>query len=153
MGRIFLENGGLETVTSYGLKVPRGVGVTVDQVQQVMPARHLSFFLNLESFLVYPRFIFAHAGLNPERDIASQVGEDLYWIRDPFINNVHRFEKTVVFGHTPYENVLFHLPYKIGIDTGLVYGNMLTAVELVQGHIFQVRRHSQRVEVSTFPAD
>jgi serine/threonine protein phosphatase 1 len=150
MGRIFLENGGVETAQSYGLKAPRGVPIAVDQFQQVIPARHLSFFLNLERYLVFPKFIFAHAGLNPERDLLHQVGEDLFWIRDPFINNIHRFERVVVFGHTPYEDVLFHLPYKIGIDTGLVYGNMLTAVELVHGHVFQVKRSGEKVSVSTF---
>ena len=152
MGRVYLENGGIETVSSYGLKVPRGVGVSVDQVQQVIPARHLAFFLNLERYLVFPDFIFAHAGVNPERDLLSQVGDDLYWIRDPFINNVHRYEKVVVFGHTPYEDVFFNMPYKIGIDTGLVYGNMLTAVELVHRHVFQVKRRANAVQVSTFTA-
>jgi serine/threonine protein phosphatase 1 len=43
-----------------------------------------------------------------------------------------------VFGHTPYERILLHLPFKIGIDTGLVYGNRLSCVELVEGRLFQV---------------
>lgn len=153
MGRIYLDNGGVETAQSYGLKVPRGLGISVDQVQQVIPARHLAFFLNLERYLVYPEYVFAHAGLNPERALDNQVGDDLFWIRDPFINNVHNFGKVVVFGHTPYEDVLFHLPYKIGVDTGVVYGNMLSAVELVHRLVFQVKRSTTDVLVSTFPAD
>lgn len=151
MGRIFMENGGRETAQSYGLNAPKGVPIAVDQLQQVMPPRHLAFFLNLESYLIFPHVVLAHAGLNPERDLMAQVGDDLFWIRDPFINNIHRFEKIVVFGHTPYKDVLFHLPYKIGIDTGLVYGNMLTCIEVINGHLFQIKRGGRTVELSTFP--
>ena len=150
-GRIYLENGGRETAQSYGINAPKGVPISVDQLQQVMPPRHLAFFLNLESYLVFPHIVIAHAGLNPERDLMTQVGDDLFWIRDPFIQNIHRFEKIVVFGHTPYEDIFFNLPYKIGIDTGLVYGNMLTCVELMHGHIFQVKRNAAVVDVTTFP--
>ncbi len=151
MGHIFLDNGGRETIASYGIRAPRGAAIAVEQVQQVLPARHLAFFLNLENFVVFPGLVVVHAGLNPERALDAQIGTDLFWIRDQFIANVHRFERIVVFGHTPYENVLFHLPYKIGIDTGLVYGNMLTCVELMHGHLFQVKRGASAVETSTFP--
>jgi serine/threonine protein phosphatase 1 len=36
---------------------------------------------------------------------------------------------TVVFGHMPFETPLV-MADRIGIDTGAVYGNFLTAVEL-----------------------
>jgi len=35
----------------------------------------------------------------------------------------------IVFGHIPFASPLF-LADRIGIDTGAVYGNMLTALEL-----------------------
>ena len=50
----------------------------------------------------------------------------------------------MVFGHTPMRGVLIDLPYKIGIDTGLVYGGMLTCVEFTEGVCYQVQR-GQRV--------
>ena len=43
---------------------------------------------------------------------------------------------------------MFHLPYKIGIDTGLVYGNALTAIELSEERVFQIE--SQSVEIEEF---
>jgi len=52
---------------------------------------------------------------------------------------------TVVFGHTPRREILVDLPYKIGIDTGCVYGGRLTAVELTEGVAYQVARGERQV--------
>ena len=58
----------------------------------------------------------------------------------------------MIFGHTPYWEVMFHLPYKIGIDTGLVYGNKLTCIELNEHRILQIKRGEIQVTESTFDA-
>jgi serine/threonine protein phosphatase 1 len=58
----------------------------------------------------------------------------------------HWTGKTVVFGHTPFEDIFLHLPFKIGIDTGCVFGNKLSAVELVNGRLFQVDRCGSEVK-------
>ena len=47
---------------------------------------------------------------------------------------------TVVFGHTPMRAVMVDLPYKLGIDTGLVYGGKLTCIEFTEGVLYQVSR-------------
>jgi serine/threonine protein phosphatase 1 len=65
-----------------------------------------------------------------------QSVEDLLWIREKFIHSPRPFEKRVVFGHTPFEKPLVE-PDKIGIDTGAVYGNMLTCVQLPDEVFFQ----------------
>jgi serine/threonine protein phosphatase 1 len=70
-----------------------------------------------------------HAGLRPKVPLDSQQAEDLLWIRDKFIYSKYEFGKPVVFGHTPLEKPLVE-PNKIGIDTGAVYGNTLTCVQL-----------------------
>ena len=49
----------------------------------------------------------------------------MLWIRQEFIFNPHQLGATVVFGHTPMRAVMIDLPYKLGIDTGLVYGGKL----------------------------
>jgi serine/threonine protein phosphatase 1 len=54
---------------------------------------------------------------------------DLLWIRDEFIYSDFDFGKRVIFGHTPFREPLVQ-PNKIGIDTGAVYGNLLTCVQL-----------------------
>ena len=82
----------------------------------------------------------------PTRQLHEQQVEDLLWIRQEFIFNVHNLGSTVVFGHTPLREVLLDLPYKIGIDTGLVYGGKLTCVEFNEGVLYQVSRGSRQVK-------
>ena len=56
--------------------------------------------------------------------------------------------ETIVFGHTPARQPFVQLPYKIGIDTGLVYGGALTALELPAQVLHQVTAGERRVRVS-----
>ena len=63
--------------------------------------------------------------------------------------NPHPFPHTVLFGHTPMEKVFFHLPYKVGLDTGLVYGNLLSCLETTSKTLFQVRRGKEKVRVTS----
>jgi serine/threonine protein phosphatase 1 len=89
-----------------------------------------------------------HAGIRPDRPWAEQDEEDLFWIREEFIVPPHRLSQTIVFGHTPQRHVYVQLPYKIGIDTGCVYGGMLTCIELAEGVLHQVRLGERRVRQS-----
>lgn len=150
-GSAYLLNGGAEFVASYGIPLGGAPEALREELQKSVPKEHLDLIAGLENYVLAGDFVFVHAGLNPLRDLRSQVEADLFWIREEFINNLHYFRRTVVFGHTPYEDVLFHLPYKIGIDTGLVYGNMLSCIEVVQGHVFQVKAACQEVKTSAFP--
>jgi serine/threonine protein phosphatase 1 len=61
--------------------------------------------------------------------VERQDLDDLVWIRDPFIYSDHDFGKRVIFGHTPFSEPLI-MTNKIGLDTGAVYGNRLTCLEL-----------------------
>ena len=143
LGEAFLYNGGLETIQSYGISVFAPPGEMVDAI----PPAHFRFYCELESLLIVDHFIFVHAGLHPGRALNKQLDSDLYWIRDEFINVPHEFEHTVIFGHTPHQDIFAHLPYKIGIDTGLVFGNKLTCLELTEGKVFQITRGSEDVQV------
>jgi serine/threonine protein phosphatase 1 len=69
------------------------------------------------------------------------------WIRSEFTTHEHSLGRTVVFGHTPFEDVLLHMPFKIGIDTGAVYGNKLSCVELVDGLLYQVEAGERDIRV------
>ncbi|MGW8161653.1 MAG: metallophosphoesterase family protein, partial [Desulfobulbales bacterium] len=73
--------------------------------------------------------IFVHAGLYPGIPIERQDFESLYEMRQVFLESEYDFGKVVVFGHTAFATPLV-TKTKIGIDTGAVYGNMLTALEL-----------------------
>ncbi|MFN8389694.1 MAG: metallophosphoesterase family protein [Bdellovibrionota bacterium] len=141
LGQAFLYNGGLETIQSYGITVFAPPGEMVS----ALPPSHFKFYCELESVLTVNNFVCVHAGLNPLRDLHAQNDSDVFWIRDEFLNNVHTFKRTVVFGHTPHREVFQHLPYKVGLDTGLVFGNKLTCLELVSGRLLHVGRDSTEV--------
>ena len=146
LGWSWLENGGGQCLESYGAHP----GMIIDQARTLFPPEHLAFFNNLERYVISDKYVFVHAGLDPLRDLRQQVDDDLFWIRSEFVTNIHHFEKTVVFGHTPYHDVMFHLPYKIGVDTALVYGNCLSCIELTNQQVFQVASGKRKVTTATF---
>lgn len=141
LGQAFLYNGGLETIQSYGITV----FAPPNEMVSALPPDHFKFFCELESILKIGDFICVHAGLNPLRDMTAQNDSDVFWIRDEFLHTVHPFKHTVVFGHTPHREVFQHLPYKVGIDTGLVFGNKLTCLELFSGKTFQIGKEKSEV--------
>ena len=71
-------------------------------------------------------------------DINKQSFEDLVWIRDTFIYSDYDFGKRVIFGHTPFYEP-FVTDNKIGLDTGAVYGNRLTCLELPEFRFHHVK--------------
>ena len=142
----YLHNGGRECLESYGLKSdPR----PEDALTQI-PKSHMQFFEQLTRYIVSEKFVFVHAGLNALRPLSHQIDDDIFWIRNEFISNIHSFRKIIIYGHTPFEQVKFHLPYKIGIDTGLVYGSKLTAIELSEGELYQIEYGKSEVKVASF---
>jgi serine/threonine protein phosphatase 1 len=80
--------------------------------------------------------------------LSQQSEEELFWIRDEFILKPHPLPYTVLFGHTPHREVFYDLPYKVGLDTGLVYGNKLSCLEVSEKLLFQVDRHARKVHVT-----
>ena len=118
----YLLNGGQKTLDSYLSKNDQSDSFPI-------PSDHLDFFKSLRLYHETERYIFVHAGLRPKVPLASQRPEDMLWIRDKFLYSKYDFGKPVVFGHTPLEKPLVD-PTKIGIDTGAVYGNALTCVQL-----------------------
>jgi len=141
-GESFLFNGGAPTLESYG--VPEG-----GPVLERLPADHVDFFKTLATSYLQPPCLFVHAGISPLRQLEEQSVEDMLWIRQEFIFNPHQIAATVVFGHTPMRAVMVDLPYKLGIDTGLVYGGKLTCVEFKEGVIYQVGRGSRQVKAQS----
>ena len=130
---LFLSNGGVSTLLSYGLS-PASRG---RDVREKIAEDHLRFFTSLHSYHETDDFIFVHAGLRPGIPLSRQDPDDMAWIRSDFINSSYDFGKTVVFGHTPLYEVYMD-ENKIGIDTGAVYGGRLTCIELPKRKLHQV---------------
>ena len=128
---LFLINGGMSTVLSYGLT---GTG---DSKKMNVPETHMQFFTTLYPYYETDDYIFVHAGLRSGIPLAQQDRDDILWIRNEFIASAYDFGKIVVFGHTPLFAPLV-ATNKIGIDTGAVYGGKLTCVELPEVKIHQV---------------
>ena len=143
-GEFYLRNGGSDTLLSYGLAADQDA-VTV---RKQIPMAHLEFLRTTEMGVIIGPGIFVHAGLHPLKELEKQTPEDLLWIRDEFVQNIHKFEKTVVFGHTPYWQVFLNLPYKVGIDTGCVYDNVLSALDISGQRILQVKRGETQVKIT-----
>ena len=118
---LYLYNGGQQTLDSYLRRSSPG--------EPPIPPRHRRFFDSLRLYFETEGYIFVHAGLRHGVPLAEQGPEDLLWIRESFIDSQHPFGKRVVFGHTPFDRPLVQAN-KIGIDTGAVFGNQLTCVQL-----------------------
>ncbi len=140
-GESFLFNGGAATLESYGVNEH-----DLPSAGERIPEQHMSFLNRLATSYLRPPFLFVHAGIMPTRQLEEQAVEDMLWIRQEFIFSPHRVDATVIFGHTPMREVLVDLPYKLGIDTGLVYGGKLTCIELTEGVLYQVARGSRQAK-------
>jgi serine/threonine protein phosphatase 1 len=139
-GESFFGNGGVATLASYGLERLSG-----REVRERLPEDHREFLLALRTEARFDGFLCVHAGVRPTVPLDQQSDEDLLWIREGFIDRPHAFPFVVVFGHTPRRDVYLDLPYKIGLDTGLIYGNRLSCLELRSGALHQIERGSREV--------
>jgi serine/threonine protein phosphatase 1 len=140
-GESFLFNGGAPTLESYGV-----TEAMAPNALECIPSNHADFLKTLCTSYLHPPYLFVHAGISPVRQLEEQSVEDMLWIRQEFIFNPHLLNATVVFGHTPMRTVMIDPPYKLGIDTGLVYGGKLSCVEFNEGVLYQVGRGSRQVK-------
>jgi len=118
----YLANGGRHTLDSY-------LNHAQPQERETIPASHLEFFKSLLLYYETEDYIFVHAGLRNRVPLKEQSPLDLLWIRNKFIKSKYDFGKRVIFGHTHFKAPLVQFN-KIGIDTGAVYQNKLTCLEL-----------------------
>lgn len=136
-GAIWLENGGRETLLSYGLPsdtLLRGVAPRVleNLVASHIPNEHIEFLEGLPVLLETPGAIFVHAGLRPGVRIEAQDDDELIWFRDNYESDYAEFGRPVVHGHMPRAEALV-APHRIAIDTGAYMNGRLTAVRIVPG--------------------
>jgi serine/threonine protein phosphatase 1 len=124
----YLLNGGQKTMDEY-------LNRSDNKEPFPIPSEHLEFFNSLQLYYQTDDYIFVHAGLREKVPLESQDKMDLLWTRDEFIHSDFNFGKRVIFGHTPFKEPLLQAN-KIGIDTGAVYGNLLTCLQLPEMEFF-----------------
>jgi serine/threonine protein phosphatase 1 len=134
-GVMWCEQGGAQTLASYGVAAPRlasddkGWEAARAAFDRALPIEHKKFLATLDLTATVGDYVFVHAGLRPGVPLAAQSEHDLLWIRQDFLYAPGPFEKVVVHGHTPETEPFLGL-LRIGIDTGAYATGVLTAVVL-----------------------
>lgn len=122
---VFLSNGGMETLESY----------QIDNLT-AFPGSHIEFLEDTQLYWRYKQFVFVHAGLEAGVELERQSPYTLLWDRlsPPGENGIIH-----VVGHNPtggeprFEEGCYHL------DTGAVYGQALTACDVLTRATWQLR--------------
>jgi serine/threonine protein phosphatase 1 len=136
LGAAFYYNGGDGTLESF--KTESFNGNKEGESNQGIPQDYLDWMKVLPV-----RYEDVHAGALPGLPINEQDDCDLLWERDTFLKSDYMWDKVVIHGHTPVEQVV-ERPNIISIDTGAGYGCTLTAFcvetkEIMQAHIPKLR--------------
>lgn len=131
LGEVWLNNGGVETLESYGLNLIQFIEALREDrpVHEKIPRAHRDFLDALAQSVHLGDYYFVHAGIEPDRPLDEQDAEAQLWIRDRFLSSEEQFEAVVVHGHTPGPRVAVR-PNRIGIDTGAVFGGTLSCLVL-----------------------
>ena len=91
-----------------------------------MDSSHIDFFKNLELTFSTEKYLFVHAGIDPDKNLSEQTKKDYLWSRsNNFFRQEFKAEKIIVHGHTPEENVI-NYPYRINIDNGCYFSGKLS---------------------------
>jgi diadenosine tetraphosphatase ApaH/serine/threonine PP2A family protein phosphatase len=134
----WLANGADATFRSYGMDVAELIrkGAAPEMWRRAflasLPEAHRDFFETLELAVSLGDYFFVHAGVRPGVSLEAQDPKDLIWIRGPFLQSDEDFGKIVVHGHTPRATPEIRAN-RIGIDTGAVFTDRLTALRLEDG--------------------
>ena len=119
---MFIINGGWKTLESYGM-------YESSEDDSAIPSEHRDFYESLKLYIELEDYYVVHAGFKPGLDIKKQTEDEMLWIRKSFVSSDFDFGKKIIFGHTPFKEPLI-MQNKIGLDTGAVYGNSLTCLQL-----------------------
>ncbi len=131
----WLSWGGDATLQSYGvfMRCERGKKLDYlalqDEFARKFPAQHRRFCEKLKLSHIEGDYMFVHAGLRPGVPIEQQTAKDMMSIRSGFVDSEHKFDKTIVFGHTIFNSPMAENG-RIGVDTGAYATGRLTAVVL-----------------------
>jgi serine/threonine protein phosphatase 1 len=128
--------GGLETLYSYDVPIPRRAARPIDidalrrKAVAAVPAAHVEFLRGCKLWHVEGDYAFVHAGVRPGVSLERQEADDLLWIRDEFLSSRADHDgKVVVHGHTICERPEVRAN-RINIDTGAFASGRLTCLVL-----------------------
>lgn len=129
----WLFNGGVETLTSYGIGLMAWQDGDAERLRRTLldaiPTSHLEFLHATEFSRAIDGYFFCHAGIQPGVALNQQSADVLMWIRAPFHLSKADHGKVIVHGHTPVRRPE-SLPNRINIDTGAFKTGRLTCLVL-----------------------
>lgn len=157
-GPQWTAHGALETLRSYGVKLPRarrGAEPWEDISSAFaanFPAAHRDFALGLRTMVRIGDYAFVHAGVRPGAPLERQSPHDLIWIREEFLASDGPYPAFIVHGHTPRPEPIVGR-WRIGIDTGAFATGALTAlrIEDADRRFIQVRAGARAPSVWPAP--
>jgi len=133
----WLDFGADQTFKSYDIEIVEFIkdgfeDSVIDRLRNVLLEKmnndHIDFFNNLELTHSTEKYLFVHAGIDPDKNLTEQTKKDYLWSRsNGFFDKNFKAEKIIVHGHTPEENVISN-PYRINIDTGCYFSGKLSSV-------------------------
>lgn len=139
---IWLSNGGLKTLESYGMDISKYIDLTMDligyheirkELLGLIPSSHQDFFNQLQLSYEWKNYFFVHAGIDPSLPLDKQDKEDMLWTRSKkFFDPKMTYHKIIVHGHTPVDKIE-EFPCRINLDTGAVFSNKLSCLYFNSG--------------------
>jgi len=133
----WLKFGVDQTFKSYGIEIVEFIkngfeDTIIDKLRDIllekMGSEHIDFFMSLKTSFSSEKYLFVHAGIDPNKKLTEQTKEDYLWSRsDIFFDKDFKAEKIIVHGHTPEENIV-NYPFRINIDTGCFFSGKLSCV-------------------------
>lgn len=135
IGPTWCDYGGREALRSYGVTAPadradkEAWAAASASLNAALSDRHRVFLRDLQYSVSVGDYFFVHAGARPGVPLDQQSRHDMMWIRQSFLDDGRTFEKIVVHGHTPADDIQSD-HRRLGLDTGAYATGVLTAVRL-----------------------
>jgi serine/threonine protein phosphatase 1 len=139
---LHLNNGGMETLNSYGLKIEdyEWDGHRPNEHKKLLNAykhalgSHYEWMKSLKLYHIEDGCVFVHAGVEPNREMDQQSEQVLLWTRKLHFIDIMGYKYRVVHGHSPVQRPDV-TQFRINVDTASCFGGCLTAAKLVDGKL------------------
>jgi serine/threonine protein phosphatase 1 len=124
--------GGGDSLRSYGFQ---GAG----DWWKFIPDTHWEFLEQTRRYFETERHIFVHGCVDPELDLPDQSDWMIYWERFETIRP-HKSGKKIIVGHTPTRGQIQDVGFATCIDTGAVFDQWLTCLDVESGRFWQANQ-------------
>ncbi|MDQ7071800.1 MAG: serine/threonine protein phosphatase [Rhodobacterales bacterium] len=131
-GNMWLRNGGLQTLASYGIggltdhAKPAQLVKTRDALRAALPEHCEDWLRKLPMYWTSGNIVCVHAGMNPNIAIDAQDSRNCVWGHRDFLKNPRQDGNWIVYGHIISEQAEAR-DGRISIDTGAYYSGRLSA--------------------------